>query len=142
VSDEVVQYFGMFLIMLSQNPELIDQTIELVENSFGLNVIRMYQYGVEKHVLIDDYILCDDRSVPVFSQAEKMQAWPLLVEKCWMKVLWPVSEIESLRPEQPIEEFLGLPTRTIVLQGHTPAHISKTILHKVTEKGFFCFMSK
>lgn len=83
----------MFLIMLSQNPELIDKTIELSENSFGLNVIRMYLHGVEKHILIDDYILCDDRSVPVFSQAEKNQAWPLLIEKCWMKVLWPVSEI-------------------------------------------------
>ncbi len=79
VADEVVQYFGIFLIMLAKNPELIDATIELTENSFGLNVIRMFRYGEEKHVLIDDEILCDDKSAPVFSQQDHNQAWPLLL---------------------------------------------------------------
>jgi hypothetical protein len=141
-NDEVVQYFGVFLIMLSKNPELIDRAICLRENTFGLNVVRMFLHGTERFILIDDDILCDDRSAPVFTPHERDQAWPMLMEKCWMKVLGPISEIELLRPEQPIEEFLGIPTRTVPLQNGSPQQIVRQIAQRRNQKEFFFFTSK
>jgi hypothetical protein len=58
----------------------------------------MYLGGSECFIMIDDEVLCNDRSAPVFTPPERNQAWPMLIEKCWMKVLGPISEIESLRP--------------------------------------------
>lgn len=142
VNDEVVQYFGVFLIMLSKNPELIERAICLRPNTFGLNVVRMFLHGTERFILIDDEVLCDDRSTPIFTPHERNQAWPMLIEKCWMKVLGPISEIENLRPEQPIEDFLGVPSRTVPLQNGSPQQIVRQISHRRNEKEFFCFTSK
>lgn len=138
----MLQYFGIFLIMLSKNPELITRTICLNENTFGLNVIRMFHHGTEKFILIDDEILCGDRSAPVFTPHERQQAWPMLLEKCWMKVLGPIHEIEFLRPEQPIEQFLGVPSRTVPLQNGSPQQIIRQIAQRRNEKEFFFFTSK
>lgn len=84
--DELLQYFGVFLCFLAENPHLINEILLTEPNTYGIHALRMNIGSKKEFIFIDDYIICCDRT-PLFSQPIKgIYMWPCLLEKAWFKV--------------------------------------------------------
>lgn len=135
-----MQYFGVFLCFLAENPHLIDRIILTEANSYGVNVVAMNVRSRHEYIYIDDYILCYQKK-PLFSQpANGTYTWPCLLEKAWFKVKGNiVKKIEKNSPEEVIHAFLPFPTQKVRL--HSPDHtynlleMVKNLKFKDHEKG-------
>jgi hypothetical protein len=74
-----MQYFGVFLCFLAENPHLIDKIILTESNNYGINVVAMNVSSKKEYIYIDDYILCYQKK-PLFSQPAKgIYTWPCLL---------------------------------------------------------------
>lgn len=82
----MLQYFGVFLCFLAENPHLLNEILLTEPNTYGIHALRMNVGSKKEFIFIDDYIICCDRA-PLFSQPIKgIYMWPCLLEKAWFKV--------------------------------------------------------
>lgn len=112
-----MQYFGVFLCFLAENPHLINEIIVTEPNSYGIHVVKMNVGSKKEFIYIDDYILCCDRR-PLFSQPIKgTYMWPCLLEKAWFKVKGSIAKkIEKVSPEDVFNAFLSYPMKSYLLK--------------------------
>jgi hypothetical protein len=104
--DEALQYFGVFLCFLADNPNLIKDIFLTEANSYGIHCVSMNINSIRQPVYIDDYILCEER-LPFFTQPTKGRnerfMWTCLLEKAWMKANGTIAK--AIRKTEPVEVF-------------------------------------
>lgn len=111
-----MQYFGVFLCYLSDNPELIDRIILTHRNSYGIAALQVIYDGRREVLFIDDYILCHNNK-PLFSKPVKYSdMWPCLLEKAWFKIKSCLkSKIIAVHPVEVFTTFLSYPIKRYTL---------------------------
>jgi hypothetical protein len=141
-----MQYFGVFLCFLSNNPELIDRIILTHRNSYGIAALQVIYDGRREVLFIDDYILCHNKK-PLFSKPVKYSdMWPCLLEKGWFKIKSCLkSKITSAHPLEVFSTFLSYPLKSYVLTDSVKDNrviISKYILSgQNLGRGFGCVIT-
>ena len=78
-------YFSQALRALpSQLLEQMFVTRDL--NEAGIYAMRFYVNGVEKVVVVDDYLPVDSDGMPAFAKSKVPELWICLLEKAWAKL--------------------------------------------------------
>ena len=77
---------------MAESPELIKATVVLEDHKFGKYIVRFYDRGMQKDVVIDNLMPtsnCFDRGfqAPVFAHTVTAgEIYPFLIEKAWAKL--------------------------------------------------------
>lgn len=85
-------------------------------NPYGYYVIRLYINGKRTDVVIDDQFPCmNSNRKAAFCQPNGSELWVMLLEKAWVKSFGYYSKVQSILPEDIIEDLLGVPSYGYVL---------------------------
>jgi len=90
-------YFLSALAIVAERPNLVEalfsQGSEI--NEFGIHAVKLYQNGIAKSVLIDNYFPCTKEGNLAFSHSKENELWAMLLEKAWAKLHSSYNLIDS-----------------------------------------------
>ena len=87
-------------------------------NNAGIYVFNFIINGLEKPVIVDDYIPVH-HGLPYFASAtQKGVLWPFLIEKAWAKLHGSYCASEYKSSTYASEAILGVPTKPYVHEKH------------------------
>lgn len=97
---------------LALHPELVRGIILNTEiNPYGYYVVRLYVNGKLKDTVIDDQFPCTSSNrKAAFCQPNGSEMWVMLLEKAWIKNFGCYSKVQSILPEDIMEDVLGVPS--------------------------------
>jgi Calpain family cysteine protease len=86
---------------------LADQWPEYIREAFGkysqegllrcgAYSVRLYPQGVERFLLLDDYLLCDDKNMPPSIRSRGGDTWPEYLEKVIVKIQGSYASLDGL----------------------------------------------
>jgi|JI9StandDraft_1071089.scaffolds.fasta_scaffold867697_1 hypothetical protein len=102
-------------------------------NPYGYYVVRLYINGKQKDVVIDDQFPCmNSNRKAAFCQPNGSELWVMLLEKAWVKSFGFYSKVQSVLPEDIIEDLLGVPSYGYTIPRLTLTKDNKTVYPEAT----------
>lgn len=79
----------------------------------GCFFVNVYEKGVKKKIIIDDFFPCSGRSGPCFTKANGNELWVMILEKVWAKIHHSYGNIEAGLTRECLHDLTGAPTKTM-----------------------------
>ena len=77
-------------------------------NPYGVYGVRVYHQGKPMWVMVDDFIPCDDRGLPLFCRAcDGREGWAMLLEKSYAKLHGSYAALEGGRCVEALVDLTG-----------------------------------
>ena len=107
-------YFLAVLSALAEFPERIKALFVTQEvNKAGIYLMKFHINGVEKLVMVDDYLPVRQEGGLAFAGAKEGELWVSLLEKGWAKLHGTYARVESGIPCFACSHLTGVPPESI-----------------------------
>ena len=105
-----VCYMLATISALAKNPENIKKIFAFHDLKLGFYVLKLYQHGRPRFLVIDDLIPCNSMTKsPIFTKPIGNEVWVLLLEKAWAKLVGTYTKAEAMTPDHIMEDLSGAP---------------------------------
>ena len=104
---------------LVEHPLLMKRIIlpdSQIMNPFGKYQLQLYDCGLRRTIVIDDYFPCYPNSGPICSRGHNNELWILLIEKAFAKMYGSYHSIKNRTINEIMTDLTGCPYGTITLR--------------------------